>query len=309
MKKSVAANVSSATSAVGWIVVVLVLMQAITGVLLGLLYRPSQAPARWVDGRYATVMTSERVVQMGPFADTVGARGRPVLGPAGPQDIVLSEAASSVAVSIPEAPLGGFIRNIHHTNTGWLYAACLLWFVLLVVGRAYTTGMRIWVVSIFVLILVVASAWSGRILPDDVYAEISRRIVGHQLQEAPFGTFIASVFGISPDDVHLSRTFFMHVLMGAGLVALVWGYRARRGLAYAIAFVVVVSGVSAVVGPELGPLRDAVRGLDGSAHADPWWVVSPLHALVGWFGAELAGYLVIAVVLGLFVLALPRRIR
>lgn len=311
MKPPVLDMMRVATNITGLLVLLLVVVQAVTGILLGFFYAPSQAPARWVDGRLATILVNERVVQVGPFKDTVGATATPALGPAGKFDAVPSEAAASVGVTIANAHLGTVIRNIHHTNTGWLYALGLLWVVLLFIVRAYVTDRFTWVRAILLIILVLAGAWSGRLLPDDVYAEISRRIVGHQLQEAPFGTFIASLFGVSPGDAHLPRTFFLHVLIGVGslLLLVVCGGIVWRGLArniIVVAMAVVVVALSSTNRPDYSPVRDAIRGLDGTAHADPWWVVSPLYTVVGWFGAELTGYLLIGVVVGLLVLVIPR---
>ncbi|HLP27133.1 MAG TPA: cytochrome b N-terminal domain-containing protein, partial [Candidatus Didemnitutus sp.] len=200
----------------------MVIVQVVTGTLLALWYVPSRNAATMLDGRMATVSSEQRIETIGNFIDTLGVHGQPTLVPARRGDAVPSQAAASVAVNIANAPAGEFLRNIHHNATGWLYTLSILWLVMLALSRAYRKDGPLWIRAVFVVILVLIGAWSGRLLPDDVYAEISRRIVGHELQEAPFGSFFATLFGADPSHPLLSRTFVMHALVGAALLSLLW---------------------------------------------------------------------------------------
>lgn len=301
-------RLSVASARLGLILSAMVVVQVITGILLSMWYVPTRSAATMPDGTMASITTVQRIENVGNFVDTLGVDGKPTLVPARRGDAVPSQAAASVAVNIANAPAGEFIRAIHHNNTGWLYTLSILWLVLLAVSKAFRVDAATWVRAVSAVILVLVAAWSGRLLPDDVYAEISRRIVGHELQEAPFGSFIATLFGVEPNHPLLSRSFIMHLLVGAALITTLWKpLSVMRGAAItAIAVIAVVLG-TAFFPLESWPLRDVVGGLNGQVHAEPWWVIRPLHTLVEWFGAELAGYLLIAVFLALFALPMRKR--
>ncbi|MBK6420411.1 MAG: cytochrome b N-terminal domain-containing protein [Ignavibacteria bacterium] len=301
-------RLSAATARLGLILSAMVVVQVITGILLSMWYVPSRSAATMSDGTMASITTVQRLENVGSFVDTLGVDGRPTLVPARRGDAVPSQAAASVAVSIANAPAGEFIRTIHHNNTAWLYTLSILWLVLLTVSKAFRADAATWIRAVSAVILVLIAAWSGRLLPDDVYAEISRRIVGHELQEAPFGSFIATLFGVEPNHPLLSRTFVLHILVGAALTTTLWKpFSAMKGAAItAIAVIAVVLG-TAFIPLESWPVRDVVGGLNGQVHAEPWWVIRPFHTLVEWFGAELAGYLLLALTLTLLFLPIRKR--
>ncbi|MBK6291828.1 MAG: cytochrome b N-terminal domain-containing protein [Ignavibacteria bacterium] len=301
-------RLSAATARLGLILSAMVVVQVITGILLSMWYVPSRSAATMPDGTLASITTVQRLEIVGSFVDTLGVDGRPTLVPARRGDAVPSQAAASVAVSIANAPAGEFIRTIHHNNTAWLYTLSILWLVLLTVSKAFRADAATWIRAVSAVILVLIAAWSGRLLPDDVYAEISRRIVGHELQEAPFGSFIATLFGVEPNHPLLSRTFVLHILVGAALTTTLWKpFSAMKGAAItAIAVIAVVLG-TAFIPLESWPVRDVVGGLNGQVHAEPWWVIRPFHTLVEWFGAELAGYLLLALTLTLLFLPIRKR--
>jgi quinol-cytochrome oxidoreductase complex cytochrome b subunit len=320
-------RLTAASARLGMMLLGVVLVQAITGVLLSMWYVPSRNAAVMPDGRAASISTGQRIENVGTFIDTLGVNGRPTLVPARTGDVVPSQAAASVAVSITNAPAGEVIRRIHHHTTGWLYTLSILLLVILGVLTTFRTNGATWIRVVTAVILVVVGAWSGRLLPDDVYAEISRRIVGHELQEAPFGGLFATLFGVDPQSPLLSRTFVMHAIIGAALLTTFWKpLSAMRGAASVASGVsqdpvggplqralMIAAGAFAVmlgtaVNPIVdSPVRDVVGGLHGEVSAEPWWVIRPLHTLVEWFGAELAGYLLITLVLALLVLPLRRR--
>ncbi|MBC8124693.1 MAG: cytochrome b N-terminal domain-containing protein [Candidatus Kapabacteria bacterium] len=286
------------------LIFLLIAVQAVTGLLLSMFYVPSRAPVLLASGEKATIVNSERIEKIGSFTDTLGMNGGAALIPASNNDVVPSEAAASVVVDIANAPAGNIIRSIHHNNTGWLYGLGIIWLIILVVRKAYKSEASVWVRAVFFLVLVLVCAWSGRLLPDDVYAEISRRIVGNELQEAPFGNFISSIFGVDPSFPRLNRTFVMHVFAGGlMLLMLLKPFSSRKGaipVAFVLAFLL---AVSAFIPLDALAVRDTMTALDGSAHVQPWWVISPLHTLVEWVGAELAGYMLIAALTSMLMLS------
>ncbi|MCX6141111.1 MAG: hypothetical protein NTX15_09840, partial [Candidatus Kapabacteria bacterium] len=301
MNDSWTARLSNFSNGLVGVIAVLVVVQMVSGVLLSMWYVPSRAPAVTSNGSHATISYGSRIERVGSFTDTLGVDGVATLLPARSGDVVPSAAGASVAVDVANAPGGHLLRSIHHNNTGWMYGLGALWFLLLIVRVAYRAEPSAWWRAVVFLTLIIIGAWSGRLLPDDVYSEISRRIVGHELQEAPFGKFFASLFGVDPVAPLISRTWVMHVLTGTALLAAFWKplsamrgaastasgvsrYWASRGLALTAIVV-----ASALLPPAVTPVRDAVGGVSGQTHIDPWWVVSPLHTLVGWFGAELTG--------------------
>lgn len=302
-------RLNAATARLGLLLSAMVVVQVITGILLSMWYVPSRSAATMPDGTLASITTVQRIENVGNFVDTLGVDGRPTLVPARKGDAVPSQAAASVAVNITNAPAGEFIRTIHHNNTEWLFTLCILWLVLLAMSKAFRADAATWIRAVSALILVLVAAWSGRLLPDDVYAEISRRIVGHELQEAPFGALFATLFGIDPQSPLISRTFVMHVIVGAALTTTLWKpfSAMREGAAITVIAVIAVVLGTAFIPLESWPLRDLAGGLNGQVHAEPWWVIRPLHTLVEWFGAELAGYLLIAVSLTLFALPIRKR--
>lgn len=306
MIERVIQQLQTAVRPLGAFLFAVVLVQAGTGLALSLWYVPSRAPAV-TDGGKALAITSEmRVDTVGGFLDTLGDGLHAVMVPAHDSDLVPSQAAASIVVGIENAYGGGIVRSIHRNNTIWLYTIGLLWFFILLVTKSYNVDARLWRTSTAFLVLVLASAWSGRLLPDDVYAEISSRIVGHELQEAPFGNFIAKLFGVDPHEPMLSRTFILHMAVGVGAAFLLARYRkvsAQKILLTAVVISVCVL-VSALLPLEVLPLRDTLHGNTGEVHVSPWWVVSPLHTLVSWFGAELTGYLILGGLIALFALPL-----
>ncbi len=277
-------------------------IELVTGLLLGLLYEPSRMPVATPDGRPMTILIGERVERVGPFTDTVGTPSSPSLVPARSGELVPSAAAASVQVHITNAPGGAIARAVHHTLAGWLVVLACIVVVVSAVAREYQHAASTWVMSIGVLLVAVAAAWTGRILPDDIYAEVSLRIVGHELLEAPLGDVFVAVLGIVPGEPHLARTFFVHILLGAAsvwLAVVLW--RERQHVPLVVGAGLALAIVAAMMPIHAFAAQDAVTGLAGTAQVDPWWVIRPLHELVGLLGAELAGYLILG---GMLVLGL-----
>lgn len=290
------------------VLAMLIGMELVTGILLGLLYEPSRMPATTPDGRVATVITGERIERVGPFTDTVGHPSLPSLVAAQPNDGIPSAAATSVNVQIAVSPGGVFIRSIHHTLAGWLVVLALVVVLLGVFERIYRNTLRDWTMMVMLVVIVLGAAWTGRILPDDVYAEVSLRIVGQELLDAPLGDALVALLGISPGAPHIARTFFMHLILGAASVWLAWVlWRERQQLPFVLGIALSAAGISAMLPMHAFGFRDAVTGLAGTVDVDPWWVIWPLHQLVGALGAELAGYMVVGGTLAVLLLPAIRR--
>lgn len=283
-------------------------IELITGLLLGLLYEPSRMPATTSDGRPATMIVGERVERVGPFTDTVGSLTTPSLVPARSGELVPSAAAASAQVHITNAPGGTIARAVHHTLAGWLVALACIVVVLSAIARVYQHAASTWVMSIGMLVVALAAAWTGRILPDDIYAEVSLRIVGHELLEAPLGDALVAILGIVPGEPMLARTYFLHILLGAAsvwLAVVLW--RERQYVPLVVGAGLAVALVAATMPIHAFGARDAITGLAGTVHVDPWWVSRPLHELVALVGAELAGYLMLGGTLVLVLLPVWRR--
>ena len=301
----------------GWIVVGLVIIQAITGILMSMYYVPSDAPARTVDGKPLTITQSLRLDTIGTFIDTLNVPGRTALVPARPGELVPSVAAGSVHVALENAPLGSFIRAMHQHTATALVLTSLFWAALLGFAGAYASNPRQWLMSIGVAVLSLALAWTGRVLPDDVYSMISRTIVSNELREAPLGDFVTRILGLHYGELSLSRTYIMHALvMGGGICVLAVRMRLHVPMAegpgyqasqepmakamgyYGIAF---VAAVLFALGTPIHqyPIRDAIKGVSGGEHVVAWWTIMPIHAWAIWLGAELAGFVALVLVLKL----------
>lgn len=307
----------------GWFVVGFVIIQAVTGILMSMYYVPSDAPARTVDGKPLTIAQSLRLDTTGTFIDTLNVPGRTALVPARPGELVPSVAAGSVHVALENAPLGSFIRAMHQHTATALVLTSLFWAALLGFAGAYASNPRQWLMSIGVAVLSLALAWTGRVLPDDVYSMISRTIVSNELREAPLGDFITRILGIHYEELSLSRTYIMHALvMGGGICVLAvrmrlhvpmasrapmakaMGYQAsQEPMAKAMGYygIAFVAAVLFALGTPIHqyPIRDAVLGVSGGEHVYAWWTIMPIHAWAIWLGAELAGFVAIVLVLKL----------
>lgn len=283
-------------------------VELITGLLLGLLYEPSRMPATTADGRTATVILGERRERVGPFTDTVGTPSAPSLVPARSGELVPSAAAASLQVQINNAPGGTIARAVHHTLAGWLVVLACIVVVFSAAAREYRHSASAWVMSIGMLLIAAAAAWTGRILPDDTYAEVSLRIVGHDVLEAPLGDALVAVLGIVPGEPMLARTYFVHLLLGAASVWLAYVlWRERQHVPLVVGAGLAVAIMAAMMPIHALSARDAVTGLAGTTQVDPWWVIRPLHELAAVLGAELAGYLVLGGMLVLVLLPVWRR--
>lgn len=281
------------------------LIIVVTGSLLSMWYVPSSDPLRTLDGTTQTIVTSTRLLQSGPFTDTIEASSlNPQLAPATTGEPVVSAAQSSIRVAIHNAPYGNVVRSIHYWMSDILLALLTALMSVLCVLRTYEADRSLWLRCTLWMLVALAGGWTGRILVDDVYAEISRRIMGHELQTAPLGNALAAILGIQPGSMLLARTYTVHgFLLGAlSLLLITPNLRDMLGQASRPPFLstalLIAIGVSFVSLPDWG-MRDSVRGLVGWERVTPWWGIVPFRAWSQWLGSELAGYLMISTILAL----------
>lgn len=274
-----------------------------TGILLSMWYVPSSDPVRTPDGTAQTIITSTRLLRSGPFIDTITASPlHTQLAPASKAEPVISAAQSSIRVAIHNAPYGTTLRRIHHWMSDVLLVSLTALLVCLSLLRIYETDTSQWLKVFLLIIIAMAGGWTGRILVDDVYAEISRRIMGHELQSVPLGNAVASILGIQPGAMHLARTYSVHgfVLGVIGLLLITPDLREVLRQAgrppFLSAALLGAIGVSVIALADWG-MRDAVRGLAGWEHVTPWWGIVPFRTWSQWLGSELAGYLTIPTIL------------
>lgn len=279
------------------------LVVVFTGILLSMWYQPSSEPLRTSDGTAQTVVTSTRRLQSGPYIDTIQASAlTPQLAPAAAGEPVVSAAQSSIRVSIHNAPYGDTVRRIHHWMSDVLLALLTALLTVLCLLRTFEADRSLWLRYVLLTLMALAGGWTGRILVDDVYAEISRRVMGHELSSAPLGEMICGILGIQPGSLLLARTYSVHgfifgvlgLLLIAPDVRQILRRASRPPLLSAALLIALAAAFISV--PDWG-MRDALRGLAGWEHVTPWWGIAPLRAWSLWLGSELAGYVGVIVML------------
>lgn len=310
---------------VSHIVIILIIVQAVTGMLLSLHYVPSVTAATVLDKPATIVKANETIVGVGPkglldtpltpLADTLAVAGEYVLVPANATSVVPSVAGASVNLTIEHHVAGGsVVRAIHHINTSVLIIAALILLVLLVVHRGWLTERLLWVVVIVGILVLLASAFTGRLLPDDVYSHVSALIVRHELSEFPFGALLVTVLGLdTPDSSRLSTPYAIHALFLPSVLAvgvcLLWrrfGAPATNAIFQCVVLVTFFAVLSLGAKPYY-PVRDVSGSVQQPFSVEPWWPFVVPNALVSWLGGELAGYLMVASLFALLLLPLYLR--
>mgnify|MGYP000125224348 CR=1 FL=1 len=310
---------------VAHIIILLIIVQAITGILLSLHYVPDTHAAE-VQARPGTIVHATQLLVGGSPkglsdgsqapSDTLALAGQHALVPAGVNDVVPSVAAASVNLTIEHHVVGGsVVRAIHHTNTTLLIVLTVILCVLLAVGRAWRMHPTVWVAVIIGLMVLMASAFTGRLLPDDVYSYVSASIVRHELSEFPLGSSLVTMLGLNASEsARLSTPYAIHALslpcflaFGVCVLWRRWGRPSASTVlacALGVAFVVALSSLMAA---PYYPVRDVSGAVEQSVSVAPWWPFVVPNAVVTWFGGELAGYLAAAFILALLLLPLYLR--
>lgn len=294
------------------VVGLLVAVQIVTGILLAMHYVPSEQPALTSSGLPGTIMHADRVLiwRASPEAwpDTLAMPGDHVLIPAGRTAVVPSQAGASVALTIGhQVPGGAVLRTIHHAVTPILVVAAFLLVIVWMFGKGAFHGVWRWYAVLAILVLAMAAAYSGRLLPDDVYAATSRAVVGHAMEEAPFGAILSVGLGLAGT---LATSYAMHALVIPLCLSIVLCLLLRSAVpSWRPALVIV--GIT-TLGAALMPMswmvpRDVLHGANGGYEGGPWWIFVPFEVLEDVAGAELGGYLVM--ILTALLLSLPFRKR
>lgn len=324
-----------------WYIAVLLVVQAISGMLLSMFYVPNEHAARDDRGRvqalaYATGLVRLQVTSRTDVLDTIAQKPRVVLvsldsaeriadvyepdarhisllRDASGAPLVPSAAAASVTIGISnDAPGGAFIRWLHHANTIVLVLAVLLAFAAFLHGADRRLA---W--GTLALVLVLCAAYTGRLLPDDVYALVSRSITSTILQhDAPLGGTLALLFGVAGSTVRaLSTTATMHsiVLPACMVITIVQLLRTSKVALHEVSkhllALTILSAVAFVVFSARIPFggvylpRDTMHGGAVTANVQPWWPFRLPNNLIAWFGAELASYLVLGALVALLTMA------
>ncbi|HEY6098962.1 MAG TPA: cytochrome b N-terminal domain-containing protein [Anaeromyxobacter sp.] len=171
-------------------------------------------------------------------------------------------AYGTVTALVDEVPLGAFVRNVHHWAANGLVLVAFLHLL-----RVFYTGGHLpprrgnWLVGVALLLLVVASAFTGYLLPWDQLAYWAVTISTGMLEYVPLlgGLLVRAARG-GPDigPATLARFFVLHVaLLPIALLALLafhfWLVRKVGG-------VVLPAGTGAAAAPR-GPLVPTSPGL------------------------------------------------
>lgn len=288
---------------VGAALLTVVVVLATTGIALATMYRPSPWAEEVVPGQVARIATAGDMPVVDPlFGDTVLLPGETGLVAAvSAADRVPSQAAASVLVDIDHRmPGGAALRAIHHHGTSVAVVLAVAFVSLCLAGMAVPD--RRWTLGVLLMVVLMVAAWTGRLLPDDIYASVSYAIVGSALREAPLGWLIGPVLSVGAEarDV-LPRTYAVHAMvMGPAALALAWLVRDRSvgrwqlvGIGGGLLAVLACGAVGLASGAEALPRSVWAAGGGNAYHVEPWWMFRWLTAWNDWFGAELAGSVVL----------------
>lgn len=292
------------------IIILLIVVQALTGVLLSMYYTPDSGAAEVRFGVPGTIhFGNTSLVRDG---DTLAAVGQYALVPAKAGDVVPSGAASSVYLTIEHHVVGGsMLRYVHHANASALILVVMVLVVLLSIQRMWHTQRWLWWTSIVGLVVLLVSGYTGRLLPDDVYAYFSSHIVRHELREFPLGSAITSLLGLSASEsARLSTPYAIHAILLPVFVTIgtcfLWRRYGNPSVASMLGCAAAI-GLGALVSTSYYPIRDISNQTPPAGGIEPWWPFVVPNALVTWLGGELAGYLAMAGMLALITLPLWAR--
>jgi quinol-cytochrome oxidoreductase complex cytochrome b subunit len=294
---------------VSHIIILLIIIQALTGILLSLHYVPDSGAAEVRSGVPGTMHYSD--VPLIREGDTLAAARVHTLVPAVKGNIVPSGAAASVSLTIERQVSGGAaIRLIHHANASALIVVCLTLFVLLVMTKAWMTNRVLWWTVVIGMVVMLVEAFTGRLLPDDVYSYVSSQIVRHEVSEFPFGSTIAAMLGLNAAPAaRLSTPYVIHSNLLPAIITIgvcfLWRQFGRPSTASLIGCAIAVI-IGTLTSTAYYPVRD-LSNIQAYGSVAPWWPFAVPNLIVTWFGAELAGYLAMALLLGLLTLPLWTR--
>lgn len=294
MKTSLSAEISSWLHvALRWclsMVAAALVVCCVTGIALQMYYVPSSATARDERGRPLSVVSAEYTPIVNDTGDTLALPGQRALV-AQPGGKAVSVAAASVQVDIEHATGGSLIRYLHGASTVVLLIAAAGAVVAGALACTWKHGF-LWPSLCAIPVIAIVAAWTGRLLPDDAYAEASRTVVGNAIRLDMVGaSIVRSLTGLTmPIDNTLPRILSVHAwLTTIPLVALIgvvikrWRWPSAAELAIVVAALCCLCWL-------VYPLT-----LADQTGSNPWWPFLPAHVLAAVLGgADAASYLLMA---------------
>lgn len=125
-------------------------------------------------------------------------------------EVLVSRSMASVYSSIKQAPGGLLIRSLHRLSSGTTIVLLLLLLLYLAATREFLTSKRLWVSATVTLYVFMVMTWTGHILPGDAYSVLSESIVSTGLGQVSGGRFVGDLFGLNGE--YAVRTYLTHVL-------------------------------------------------------------------------------------------------
>lgn len=203
------------------------------------------------------------------------------------------QAYSSIEKITIDVPFGSSVRSVHHYSTSLFIVALVV--LLCCLGWMNTIPKQRWYAVLGMVGMGLLAAWTGRLLPQDVYAQTSQLVVGFGITEAPFGWVLSTLLGLSAQStVFLTQILTVHTFVcGALLVAIgIWLKKFSNNTQQW--WQLLVASSMAVLGTVFlnAPLSEQAGFAQHSAWAGgPWWMFRFIHNWNEWFGAELTSYI------------------
>ncbi len=232
-----------------------------------------------------------------------------------------AERAYATAGALQDNWLGAMLRGIHYHGTNVLIYLCMMYLVhLLWSGFFRRPGQMIWWRALTLMILVLAFAFTGQLLPFDQLALHGTSIRLSYLGDVPvIGESLRGFMtgGSEVGTATVSRFYSLHAIilpaLGAILLRRFWrdGRAALNSRTSLSLHVMLVAAVSAVV-IFMATISNAPLGLSGNLgepfrEARPEWYALPLYQLLKWAHPGSLGVVVLVglptlTLAGLFVL-------
>ena len=141
-----------------------------------------------------------------------------------------AQAYASILTLTREVPIGPWVRNIHHWSANLLVVVAVLHLLRVILTGAFGSGRRLnWVIGLVLLFLLLASNFTGYLLPWDQLAYWAVTICTSMLGYIPLcGTWLLELFRGGPDvgPATLANFFVLHVtlLPGTLFILLLWHF-------------------------------------------------------------------------------------
>ncbi len=139
-------------------------------------------------------------------------------------------AYASILILTQEVPFGSWLRNIHHWSANLLVIVAMLHLLRVVLTGAFGMGRRLnWVIGLFLMFLLLASNFTGYLLPWDQLAYWAVTICTSMLGYIPFcGPWLQALFrgGAEIGPGTLANFFVLHVafIPASMFILLLWHF-------------------------------------------------------------------------------------